>query len=265
MRTKILTLLILIIVSFVTCYAEKNYRVISPTNLNIRKSASISSEILGTLQSGQEIEVKSVNNGWAKVKFEGKNGYVLSEYITPIQGAYSPEFSANSANVIPESKQEEPKYDSDYDDAFEQERKVGTFELSYCASSFEDVKLTGSYGLSWTSLLWKLAPRLYAGYHFSPFNLNYGLVDSSLASDKIKLGPAIGYYFTPKIFVAMPLDVICDVYFDSDDNTKTEWGMSLAPTVYVGGKGGVFIGPQFTIGFFEGSEVSCGFRAGLYF
>lgn len=250
------------------CYAENNYRVISPTNLNIRKNTSTSSEILGTFQSGQEIEVKSVNNGWAKVKFGGKNGYVLSEYITPIQKDLSTEINANSVSgkyTKPENKQDEPKYISDYEDSFEQDRKDGAFEVSFCASSFEDVKLSGSYGLSWTSLPWKLAPRLYAGYHLSPFNFNFGLVDSSMTSDLIKLGPAIGYYFTPKIFVAMPLDVLCDVYFDSDDNTKTAWGMSLAPTVYIGSKGGVFIGPQFTIGFSGGSEVSCGFRAGIYF
>ncbi len=161
--------------------------------------------------------------------------------------------------------QDEPKYDSDLDDAFEQDRKEWAFEVSFCASSFEDVKLSGSYGLSWTSLPWKLAPRLYAGYHFSPFNFNFGLVDSSMTSDLIKLGPAIGYYFTPKIFISMPLNVLCDVYFDSDDNTKTAWGMSLAPTVYIGSKGGVFIGPQFTVGFSGDSKVSCGFRAGIYF
>lgn len=86
-----------------------------------------------------------------------------------------------------------------------------------------------------------------------------------MASDIIKLGPVIGYYFTPKTFISIPLDVLCDVYFDSEDKTKTAWGMSLAPTVYMGSKGGVFVGPQFTIGFSGGSKVSCGFRAGIYF
>lgn len=151
------------------------------------------------------------------------------------------------------------------DDSFELERKNGAFEISYCASTFKDVKQSGSYGMSWTSLPWKIAPRLYIGYHFSPFNFNFGLVDSSMTSDVIKLGPAVGYYLTPKTFVAMPLDIICDVYFDSDNKTKTAWGMSLAPTIYVGSKGGIFLGPQFTVGFSEGSEVVCGFRAGVYF
>lgn len=40
--------------------------------------------ILGTFQSGQEIEVLSVNKGWAKVKYNGKTGYVNVKYITPL-------------------------------------------------------------------------------------------------------------------------------------------------------------------------------------
>lgn len=223
MKIKILIVIISIFTACAICYAENNYCVISPADLNIRKSASTSSEILGTFHSGQEIEVTSVNNGWAKVKYGNKNGYVLTEYITPIQKIGIS--TVNTGNVDVTSPKSEIKEDntliSDPDEFFERDRKDGAFEVSFCASSFEDVKLSGSYGLSWTSLPWKLAPRLYAGYHFSPFNFNFGLVDSSMASDLIKLGPAIGYYFTPKIFVAMPLDILCDVYFDSNDNTKT--------------------------------------------
>lgn len=151
------------------------------------------------------------------------------------------------------------------DDAFEKERKDGAFELSYCAGSFEDVKSSGSYGFGWSYLPWKLAPRFYAGIHFSPLNFNFGLVPSSLSSDIIKLGPTIGYYFTPKIFAMMPLDVLCRVYFDNNDKMKTSWAMSLAPKLYIGSGGGVFIGPQITIPFIDGAEVSCGFRAGIYF
>ena len=161
------------------------------------------------------------------------------------------------------TKNTSEKYNSD--DSFEPERKNSAFEISYCASTFKDIKQSGSYGMSWTSLPWKIAPHFYIGYHFSPFNFNFGLVDSSMTSDVIKLGPAVGYYLTPKTFIAMPLDILCDVYFDSDNKTKTAWGTSIAPTIYVGSKGGIFLGPQFTVGFSEGSEVVCGFRAGVYF
>lgn len=146
---------------------------------------------------------------------------------------------------------------------FESERKSNVWEISYSASTFEDVKLSGSYGFSWKIFPWEIAPKFYAGIHFSPLNLNYGLNDFNY--DEIRLGPAIAYYFTPKIFLSVPLDLICDVYFDSEDNTKTAWGMALTPSIYIGSKAGVFIGPQFSVGFSDGSKVTCGFRAGIYF
>ncbi|MBQ9649077.1 MAG: hypothetical protein IJV25_01520 [Prevotella sp.] len=146
-----------------------------------------------------------------------------------------------------------------------QDRKENTYEVGYNAGTFDDVKLSGSYGLSMTALPWEITDNLYAGVHFSPFYFNFGLVDKDAISDMIKLGPAIGYYFTPTIFVAMPIAVACEVYF-KDHDTKTAWGMSWAPSIYAGSnKFGIFAGPMFTISFEGDSKVSTGFRAGLYF
>lgn len=164
--------------------------------------------------------------------------------------------------------------DNEVSDPFEDERKSGVFEISYQATSFDEAKITGSYGVSWMALPWKIAPKFYAGVHLSPFNFNFGLVDSHAASDLIKFGPAIGYYFSPKTFIAMPLDVNCLVYFkDSKEEgsvatkseTKTAWGISASPAIYIGSKAGIFFGPQITIGFSKGSKTEFGFRAGIYF
>lgn len=148
-------------------------------------------------------------------------------------------------------------------DSFEDSRKDGAVEIGYSAESFKYAKGSGSYGLSWTSLPWEIAPRLYAGCHFSPFNFNFGLVDSDYTSDVIKLGPALGYYFTPQIFLAMPLDVDCTVCF-SGSKTRTFWGMALAPCIYFGAKYGIYLGPQFSLTFIDGSNINCGFRIGFY-
>ena len=146
-----------------------------------------------------------------------------------------------------------------------QDRIEKTFEVGYNAVSFNDVKLTGSYGFSSTILPWEIMDNLYAGVHFSPINFNFGLVNKEATSDMIKLGPAIGYYFTPTIFVAMPVTVVCEVYF-KDHDTKTAWGMSWAPSLYAGNnKFGLFAGPLFSISFEGSSKVETGFRAGLYF
>ncbi len=68
----------------VAALAGNNYKVISSSRLNVRKSPSASATVLGTFNSGQQIEVLSINKGWAKVKYNGKTGYVSKEYITPL-------------------------------------------------------------------------------------------------------------------------------------------------------------------------------------
>ena len=149
---------------------------------------------------------------------------------------------------------------------FESERRARVGEFSYDAGLFKEAKLSGSYGLSLTWLPRKIAPRLYAGIHFSPLNFNYGLNDV-FDYYAIRLGPAIAYYFTPKIFISMPLSISCQIHIKDgkDDKTTTGWGMKLAPAIYLGNKAGVFFGPQFTFGFSGNSKVSCGFRTGIYF
>lgn len=70
MKLRKVTLLIALMIGVVSVFAENNYRVISSSRLNVRKAASTSAAILGTFNSGQEIEVISVNNGWAKSKVQ---------------------------------------------------------------------------------------------------------------------------------------------------------------------------------------------------
>ena len=146
-----------------------------------------------------------------------------------------------------------------------QERTDYVLEAGYAASTFDDIKLSGSYGLSMTVLPWEIADNLYAGFHLSPFHFNFGLVDKDFTSDVIKAGPMLGYYFTPTIFVTLPILAVCDVYFEGTD-TKTAWGMACTPSLYVGNnKFGVFAGPMFSMGFEGASKVNTGFRAGIYY
>ncbi len=68
----------------VSAMAENNYKVTSSSRLNVRKAPSTSGQILGTFESSQQIEVLDIDNGWAKVKFNGKTGYVSAKYITAL-------------------------------------------------------------------------------------------------------------------------------------------------------------------------------------
>lgn len=249
----------------VTAMAEKNYKVISSSPLNIREAASSDANILGTFNSGSLIEVVSTKKNWAKVKYNGGFGFVQTQYIKKIASANDPNIAELTNKVSANKTQNKNNVDTEISESsdFESERKIGIYEITYAAGSFEDVKLSGTYGFSWTLLPWEIAPKLYVGIHFSPLNFNYGLNDFNY--NEIRLGPAIGYYFTPKIFLSMPLDLLCDVYLGNNDETKTAWGMALAPAICLGKKAGIFIGPQFQVGFSSGSKVSCGFRTGIYF
>lgn len=183
------------------------------------------------------------------------------ETPTPIQNdSHSENYSAQIGEYNASDNDMTPavSYNS-----FESERNASVFEIGYSASTFKDVKTSGSYGISFMYLIKQIAPNLYAGFRASPFNLNFGLVDSDFVSDTITLGPAVGYYFTPKIFVAVPLELMCNVYFHGTD-TKTAWGLDLSPCVYIGDRFGVYLGPQFSVGFNQRSKIQCGFRVGIY-
>lgn len=50
--------------------------------INVRKSATTDSEKLGVLYSGDKIEVVTKqSDGWSKIKYNGKTGYVKSEFL----------------------------------------------------------------------------------------------------------------------------------------------------------------------------------------
>lgn len=170
----------------------------------------------------------------------------------------------NLSNIVAYSPISNSDTNFSYNDSFEKNRKSSYFELGYSASTFEDVKSSGSYGFGWTSLPWTIADRIYMGLHFSPLGFNFGLVHSNYATAQIKLGPALGYYFTETVFVAMPINLLCVVSFDSNDNAKTTWGMQLSPSMHIGKKIGIYIGPQLTIGFYRGAEATFGFKTGIY-
>lgn len=51
------------------------------TNINVRAAASETAEKLGVLAGGDSAELIAVENGWCKIKYNGKIGYVKAEYV----------------------------------------------------------------------------------------------------------------------------------------------------------------------------------------
>ena len=54
--------------------------------VNMRTTPAVSSDQLGTYSSGTVMTVIGINNGWYKVKYDGKTGYVRSDYMDIISG-----------------------------------------------------------------------------------------------------------------------------------------------------------------------------------
>ncbi|MDQ7862188.1 SH3 domain-containing protein [Peribacillus frigoritolerans] len=55
---------------------------VSTGSLNMRKSGSDSASIVAKLTRGTQVTVYSESNGWAKIKANGKEGYVSTKYLS---------------------------------------------------------------------------------------------------------------------------------------------------------------------------------------
>lgn len=77
--------------------ASTRYVNVDPgSHLNLREEASTRSASVGKLARGTEVKVYSEENGWAKVKAAGKEGYVSSKYLT----ASNPASTAQNAQAV---------------------------------------------------------------------------------------------------------------------------------------------------------------------
>ena len=70
--------------------AAKNFTATGKLNgsdIRMRGAPSTSGDILGTYQSGASMSVIGINSGWYKVKYDGKTGYVRSDFLELTGGA----------------------------------------------------------------------------------------------------------------------------------------------------------------------------------
>ena len=63
-----------------------NNKIVTSTSLNVRSGPSTSSSKIGSLRQNEVVEVISESNGWSKIKFNGKEGYVSSDYLKDYSG-----------------------------------------------------------------------------------------------------------------------------------------------------------------------------------
>ncbi|WP_235604050.1 SH3 domain-containing protein, partial [Bacillus gaemokensis] len=54
---------------------------INATSLRVRSQANTNSAILGNLKNGEKVTILGKANGWAKISYKGKEGYVSLEFV----------------------------------------------------------------------------------------------------------------------------------------------------------------------------------------
>lgn len=69
------------------------------STVNFRSAASTSSTILGELKNGTAITVLSTSNGWSKVSYAGKTGYISADYLVTASSGISPSNTAASVSI----------------------------------------------------------------------------------------------------------------------------------------------------------------------
>lgn len=62
-------------------FAERTMVVECKKGVNIRSDASMSAAKLGTLENGTEVKVTDEKNGWWRINYDGKIGYVYQEWM----------------------------------------------------------------------------------------------------------------------------------------------------------------------------------------
>ncbi|HSQ88286.1 SH3 domain-containing protein, partial [Romboutsia sp.] len=66
---------------------------VTVNRLNMRSGAGTSYRVIITLNKGDVLDVVSENNGWTKVKYNGRLGYISSEYLEDIKSESSQEIN----------------------------------------------------------------------------------------------------------------------------------------------------------------------------
>ena len=73
--------LTLCIIPFCLALAADKSGTVTASSLNIRKSASSDSKVVGTLRKGASVTIKSTSGSWYKITSGNKSGYVYKSYI----------------------------------------------------------------------------------------------------------------------------------------------------------------------------------------
>jgi hypothetical protein len=71
---------------------------VTGTTLNVRSGAGSSYRKIGSLKQNETVEVLEINGDWAKINYNGKNGYVSVDYLQVYQTSPPVSYSSHNNN-----------------------------------------------------------------------------------------------------------------------------------------------------------------------
>ena len=96
------SILLFIAVMMAVMLSAKTYQV-TASKLNVR-NAPETGAVVGSLAQGAEVEVVSIKNGWAEIKYKGKTAYISAKYITPVKKTETKKDSSKKETVQKDTK-----------------------------------------------------------------------------------------------------------------------------------------------------------------
>lgn len=93
MKRRILLVVAMLVMAL--ALSAKTYQV-TANKLNVR-NAPESGAVIGSLTLGTEVEVVSINKGWAEITYKGKKAYVSAQFLSPVKKAAATKDTAKNA------------------------------------------------------------------------------------------------------------------------------------------------------------------------
>ncbi|WP_416828352.1 3D domain-containing protein [Ectobacillus polymachus] len=117
-------------------FTKDETQYVQATTLHVRSGAGLDYPIIGLLTQGQQVKIVSpVQNGWAKIEYNGEAAYVPTQYLEAKQ-ADSKQTQAPAEEQHKEQLKEQPKVAA--------AKEIQVVATSYCASEAGNSDLTAA-------------------------------------------------------------------------------------------------------------------------
>ena len=208
------------------------YKVVNAQSLNVRSAPTTKSGVVGILKSGEEIEVISISNNWAKIKYKGKIAYVSVSYLQKVEREKTSQYTTlvsqkQTTNTTTYSKTNTVSKTTSEQSS---EESILGYKIR-CMYSQNIVKKDDSFNLDWSLILFRqIAKPLYIGTGLGiknhSTNQNYNI--SGLPYDNV-MGSMTSLYIPIELGLRYPwengfsFDIYTGPRFDFILGGKTEY------------------------------------------